>query len=288
MPAALAALGRVGECEAELDLALTAARAADDRRRVTAVLGSAPTAALWGPSPVPRAGGRCLDVIRLLRITTASPAVEAVSVRCQAVLEGLRGRFDTARTMLESSRATAEELGLRQSLMVTELYAGIVELLAGQPEVAEPHLRAAYGGLGQRGISADAGQAAAHLARSLLLQERIDEAEELAAEADALAGQNIQTAIAANAVMAEILSARGDHAEAVGARRGCGRPGRRQRHRRRPCQRLRQPGPSAGCCRRRSRRCRRPNGGRSPLRSQGRGGEPPGCVYVRRPSTNVR
>lgn len=212
---ALASLGRVGDCEAELDLALTAARAADDRRRVTAVLGSAPTAALWGPSPVPRAGGRCLDVIRLLRITTGSPAVEATSVRCQAVLEGLRGRFDTARTMLASARETAEELGLRQSLMVTELYAGIVELLAGEPEAAESHLRIAYGGLGQRGISADAGQAAAHLARALMLQGRLDEAEELATEADALAGQNIQTAIAANAVLAEILSARGDHDEAI-------------------------------------------------------------------------
>ena len=59
---ALARLGQVGACESELDLALTAARAANDRRRITAVLSAAPVAALWGPSPVPRAGGRCLDV----------------------------------------------------------------------------------------------------------------------------------------------------------------------------------------------------------------------------------
>ena len=83
----LARLGRVGDAELELDLALAAARAADDRRRVTAVLGAAPDAALFGPSPVARAGGRCLDVVRLLRITTASPSVEAASNRCQAVLE---------------------------------------------------------------------------------------------------------------------------------------------------------------------------------------------------------
>ncbi|MES1210139.1 MAG: hypothetical protein ABUS79_29740, partial [Pseudomonadota bacterium] len=42
----LARLGRVGDAELELDLALAAARAADDRRRVTAVLGAAPDAAL--------------------------------------------------------------------------------------------------------------------------------------------------------------------------------------------------------------------------------------------------
>ena len=212
---ALAALGRVGDCEAELDRALTAARKADDRRRVTAVLGAAPVAALWGPSPVPRAGGRCLDVIRLLRITTGSPAVEATSIRCQAVLEALRGRFDTARTMLGTARQTAEEVGLRQDLNQTEYYAGLVELFAADPVAAEPHLRQAYEGLGRLGIGADAGQAAAHLARSLLLQGRIDEAEELADTSDALAGQNTQTAIAARSVRAEVLSARGRHDEAV-------------------------------------------------------------------------
>jgi class 3 adenylate cyclase len=107
----LARLGRVGDCEAELDLALGAARAAGDRRRTVAVLGAAPLAALWGPSPVARAGGRCLDVLRLLRITSASPTVEATSIRCQGMLEALRGRFDSARSKLETSRATARELG---------------------------------------------------------------------------------------------------------------------------------------------------------------------------------
>ncbi|MFT7601421.1 MAG: tetratricopeptide (TPR) repeat protein, partial [Acidimicrobiales bacterium] len=212
---ALARLGRVGDCEIELDLALTSARAAEDRRRVTAVLGAAPLAALWGPSTVPRAGGRCLDVIRLLRITAGSPAVEAVSVRCQAVLEALRGRFDAARAMLETSRRTAEELGLRPSLMKTELYAGIVKLLAGEPAEAETHLRLAHAGLGRLGIGADAGQATAHLARSLLLQGKLDEAAQLAVEADENAGQNLQTAIAAKSVRSEIFAAQGHHDEAV-------------------------------------------------------------------------
>ena len=90
-----------------------AARTADDRRRITSVLAAAPVAALWGPSPVPRAGGRCLDVMRLSRITADSPAVEATSVRCQAVLEGMRGRFDTARSLLDSARATGRKVGLR-------------------------------------------------------------------------------------------------------------------------------------------------------------------------------
>ncbi len=212
---ALARLGRVGECESELDQALTAARSAGDRRRVAAVLGAAPLAALWGPSPIPRAGGRCLDVIRLLRITTGSPAVEATSVRCQAVLEALRGRFDTARKLLTDSRATVEELGLRHALGETDLFTGIVELLAGDPAAAEPPLRRAYEGLGRLGIGSDAGQAAAHLARSLLQQGRIDEAERLAAESAELAGENPRTAVAARSAQAEILAAQGRLDEAV-------------------------------------------------------------------------
>ncbi|NNE12990.1 MAG: adenylate cyclase, partial [Ilumatobacter sp.] len=211
----LARLGQIGRCEAELDLALTAARSAGDRRRVAAVLGAAPVAALWGPSPIPRAGGRCLDVIRLLRITTGSPAVEATSVRCQAVLEALRGRFDTARSMLTDARARVEELGLRHALNETDLYAGIVELLADDPVAAEPPLRSAYHGLGRLGIGADAGQAAAYLARALLQQGRLDEAEALADESAELAGENPQTAIAARTAQAEILAARGRFDEAV-------------------------------------------------------------------------
>ena len=211
---ALARLGHIGDCEAELDKALTAARAADDGRRVATVLGAAPVAALWGPSPVPRAGGRCLDVLRLLRITTGSPRVEATSTRCQAVLEALRGRFDTARSMLADTRTSVEKLGDRHGLLETQLYWGIVELLAGEPEAAEPHLRAAYGGLGRLGIGADAGQAAAHLSRALMLQGRLDEAAELAADSEALAGQNPQTAIAAKAARADLLAEQGDLDEA--------------------------------------------------------------------------
>ena len=74
---ALARLGQVGACEAALDRALAAARQAHDRRRANAVLAGAPLAALWGPSPVTRASGRCLDVVRVLRITHGAPAVEA-------------------------------------------------------------------------------------------------------------------------------------------------------------------------------------------------------------------
>src|SRR4029434_7164986 len=101
---------------------------AGERRRANAVLSGAPLAALWGPSPVTRASGRCLDVVRVLRITQGAPAVEAVALSCQGVLEALRGRTEAARRMLASSPTMVEELCIRHRLFVTHCFAGRIDL----------------------------------------------------------------------------------------------------------------------------------------------------------------
>lgn len=210
-----ARLGRIGDAEIDLFEALIAARQGGDQRQITAALGAAPNAALWGPSPAPKAGGRCLDVVRMQRMTTAAPSLEATSLRCLAVLELLRGRPDKARTMLTDARQVVADLGLRHGLMETELYAGIIELMVGDPVAAEPHFRTALEGLDALGVGADAGQAAALLARSVLAQGRIDEADRYATQSERIAGHNLKTAIAWRAVRAEILSAQGRHEAAV-------------------------------------------------------------------------
>jgi DNA-binding SARP family transcriptional activator len=210
----LARLGRVGDCEIALDDALTAARRAGEHRRVNAVLAGAPLAALWGPNPVPRAGGRCLDVVRLLRITTDSPAVEATSTRCQAVLEAFRGRAEAARRMIDSARRTVTELGLRHALLEVEQFAGIVELVVGDPAAAEPHLRQAYNGFRRMGLDADTAETAALLGRAFLALDREAEADELCTESEHLAGHALKPAIAWRTLRARLLSRRGDHGEA--------------------------------------------------------------------------
>jgi class 3 adenylate cyclase/ketosteroid isomerase-like protein/tetratricopeptide (TPR) repeat protein len=210
----LAGLGRVAACESALDRALNAARDADDRRRVTAVLAFAPVAALWGPSPVSRAGGRCLDIVRLLRITTGSPAVEATSERCQAVLESFRGRAPAARRMLERVRAKVEELGLRQGLLETELFYGIVELVARDPSAAELHLRAARDGFHAMGNDLSTARAAALLGRALLAMEDEDAAAIYVTESERLGGDDLKNAIAWRAVRAELLARKGELDEA--------------------------------------------------------------------------
>jgi len=212
---ALARLGKVGACEAALDQALAAARRAHDRRRANAVLAGAPLAALWGPSPVTRASGRCLDVVRVLRITQGAPAVEAVALRCQGVLEALRGRTEAARRMIASSRRMVEELGITQRLLEADVFAGLIELIEGNAVAAERCLRSAYEGLREHGLGIDAAQAAALLGRALLAQGRAAEAEALSHESEALAGDDLKAAIAWRGVRAEALAQRGEHPAAV-------------------------------------------------------------------------
>ena len=210
----LARLGRIGDCEIALDDALTAARRARDHRRVNAVLAGAPLAALWGPNPVPRAGGRCLDVVRLLRITTDSPAVEATSTRCQAVLEAFRGRDAAARRMIDSARRTVTELGLRHALLEVEQFAGIVELVLDDPAAAEPHLRQACNGFRRMGLDADTAETAALLGRACLALDRDAEADELCTESEQLAGHALKASIAWRTLRAQLLSRSGEHDEA--------------------------------------------------------------------------
>jgi len=212
---ALARLGRLGASEAALDRALAAARRARDRRRANGVLAGAPVAALYGPSPVARASGRCLDVVRVLRITQGAPAVEAVALRCQAVLEALRGRVEAARRMIAAARRTVEELGLEAQLLEVEFFAGYIELLQGDAEAAARCLSVAYEGLREHGLGIDAARAAALLARARLAQGDAIGAEVLSQESERLAGDDLNAAIAWRGVRAEALARRGEHAAAI-------------------------------------------------------------------------
>lgn len=212
---ALSRLGKVGACEAVLDLALAAARSAGDRRRANTVLAIAPLAALWGPSPVTRASGRCLDVVRVLRITQGAPAVEAVALGCQGVLEALRGRADAAQRMIIAARTTVAELGIAHRVYEIDVSAGYVALLEDDAPAAERTLRAAYEGLRALGLGIDAARAAALLARALLAQGRIEEALELSHASEALAGDDLKAAIAWRGARAEALAVRGEHVLAI-------------------------------------------------------------------------
>ena len=153
--------------------------------------------------------------MRVLRITQGAPAVEAVALSCQGVLEALRGRTEAARRMLASSRTMVEELGITHRLFETDVFAGRIDLLEGDAIAAERALRTGYEGLRDLGLGIDAARAAALLGRALLALDRPADAERLSHESELLAGDDLQAAIAWRGVRAEALARRGDHAAAI-------------------------------------------------------------------------
>ncbi|MGB5795687.1 MAG: hypothetical protein WBH51_07820 [Mycolicibacter algericus] len=153
-------------------------------------------------------------MVRLLRITTDAPAVEATSTRCQAVLEAFRGRAEAARRMIDSARRTVTELGLRHALLEVEQFAGIVELVVDEAAAAEPYLRQAYRGFRRMGLDADTAETAALLGRACLALDQDAEAAELCSESERLAGHALKASIAWRTLRALLLARRGEHAEA--------------------------------------------------------------------------
>jgi len=204
--------GRFGAAEAALDQALAAARRAGDQRKVTAVLAAGPRTTVWGPTNVPRATGRCLDALRIMRLTPGNRHVEPIAQRCQAVLEAMRGRFEAAREGLAAARGSLRELGHTVELQELTTFAGIVELLAGDPAAAESHLRQAHEKFSSLGFGVPAARAGALLARALLEQGREDEALAQTRYAERHAAGDLKATITWCGVRAEVLARRGDHA----------------------------------------------------------------------------
>jgi class 3 adenylate cyclase/ketosteroid isomerase-like protein/tetratricopeptide (TPR) repeat protein len=207
--------GRFGAAELALDRALIAARRAGDRRRVTEALAAVPRATLWGPTPVARASGRCLDVLRIMRMTPGNRHVEPIALRCQAVLEAMRGRFESARKILADGRGMMQDLGQELELCELATHSGIIELLAGDPAAASPHLLAAREGFAGLGVGVSAARATALLARALIEQGEDEAALEATWYAEHSAGGELKATVNWCGVRAEVLARRGEADEAV-------------------------------------------------------------------------
>jgi ketosteroid isomerase-like protein len=207
--------GRFAAAEVALDRALVSARRAGDRRRVTAALAAGPRATLWGPSPVVRASGHCLDVLRVMRMTPGNRHVEPIALRCQAVLEAMRGRFEPARKILAAGWGMMQDLGQDLELCELAMHAGIIELLAGDPAAAAPHLLRARDGFAALGIGVSAARAAALLARALVEQGDDEAALEATRYAEQRAGGELKATVSWCAVRAVILARRGEPEEAL-------------------------------------------------------------------------
>ena len=127
-----------------------------------------------------------------------------------AVLEAMRGATDESRRLYGRSKRALEEAGLETCSRACRLYAGMAELVSGDPIGAERELRLGYGLLVELGEHDRLSTTAAYLARALAAQERFDEAGVIARVGEASASENdLASQVIARGTRARIV-ARGD------------------------------------------------------------------------------
>lgn len=169
-------LGMNGAARDAVESAIGAARRAGDQRLEARALGNACWIALLGPMTV-------LDTVAYIDSVldwaerTGSRRLEAHALRVLARAHAMRGEFVRAREFLGAANTITARLGEVLYGSADATSSGFVELLAGNHSAAERALRRSLDGLARFGAKNQSAAAAGMLARVLLAQGRLAEAE---------------------------------------------------------------------------------------------------------------
>lgn len=125
---------------------------------------------------------------QLLQAASGDPWAEAQILKMSSLLYAYAGRFADARAAIARARSVFAGFEAKLARAEAAIPAGWMELIAGDPAAAERYLKEGYEAfraMGERGyLSTIAGL----LAEALYAQGRLDEAQRLTEEAEALAG----------------------------------------------------------------------------------------------------
>jgi class 3 adenylate cyclase len=199
---------RVTPGEPLLERAHELATRSGDARELSQIRFALVRAAALGPMPAEAAIRRCREI---LEESAGDRYAEGVTANALAYLEGMRGSFDEARELAARSRTILEDLGLVLVASVLDVWAGHVELLAGEPAEAERIWRASYETLEQLGERGNLSTIAAFLAEALYEQEADDEARRLTEVSEEAASDDDATSqIAWRVTRAKLLARSGE------------------------------------------------------------------------------
>jgi predicted ATPase len=165
------------------------------------------------PIPADVAIGRAEQ---LLEVAAGDPWGEAAILRWLSVLYGYAGRFGDARAAYTRSQSEFARAGAKLDFAMSAIPAGMTELIAGDFGTAEQILRhgvETLHALGERGYRSTA---VAFVAEALYAQGRLDEAQRLTEDAEALAGAgDVFSQAQWRATRAKLLARRGESGAAV-------------------------------------------------------------------------
>ena len=187
------------------------ARLAEDELELFEILAWRASAAPVGPTPVPDGIVTCAEIREEVE---GSPLATAQMLPPFATLYAMQGDFETARSLVREANTLLGELGRIYTVALAQWDAA-VELLAGEPGVAEQRLRTAYERLDELGEKALFASIAAMLAHVIYAQGRYAEAGEFCrASREAAAADDLDAQVEWRGVAAKLLAQRGETAEA--------------------------------------------------------------------------
>jgi class 3 adenylate cyclase/tetratricopeptide (TPR) repeat protein len=187
--------------------AIVHARRADDAREEADCLGRYIGSGTYGPAHVGEVERRCRE---LLASVDGSGGREAPAFRALAVVRAMQERFDEARGLAERARTTLEEYGFRLRASWVSETAGAIEMLAGDPRAAERELRRGFDATAEMGEQGFHATVAASLARALVAQGKLDEADRFASISQtAAADDDLASQVQWRSARARILAASG-------------------------------------------------------------------------------
>jgi tetratricopeptide (TPR) repeat protein len=204
-------LGRVSSAAEAWEQAAEHARLAGMAHRRAEMLTWVAVSTWTGATPVDAGIRRCEEILEEVRGHLAS---EAEVLRPIGGLNGFAGRFELARSQFATRNTKLDELG-RGLYYAPSNTEACVEMLAGDFPAAERWLRRGYDALEAMGENGVRSTTAALLARAVLGQGRIDEAERFTEVAEELGEpDDLLTQIVWRSVRARVASARGSFDEA--------------------------------------------------------------------------
>jgi DNA-binding SARP family transcriptional activator len=182
------------------------ARRARLERELIDILGWRVSAAALGPTPVPAAIRRCMEIRE--QFPTSRVAI-AVTLHPLGLLHAMHGDFDEARRLVREGDEILRELGRMESAV--SHHQAWVEMRAGRPDLAEAGLRLGYDELEQMGERDLLATTAALLAQAVYAQDRLEEADELCRVSERIAAaEDVATQVFWRGVRARICARRGD------------------------------------------------------------------------------
>ena len=206
--------GRVAEQQGAAERALEYARSAGDLNREALALGMLLSAAKWGPmhwQDVDRFARALLEDSKRL-----GPPIEFAALLVIASFAEAEGRFDEAREHFQRLDVRQAEFGHEIMRLADSMDVGHLELLAGNPQAAQQALLDGWAKLGELGERWYRSTVGATLGWALVELDRLDEAEQIVAEAEGLgSSDDFVTSMYVLTTRARIASRRGEHERAV-------------------------------------------------------------------------